>query len=181
VLLAVAAEHVTGMSFSDAPRKEVLDPVGASRIVQQGPGSLTPKPVGAPDRPARQPVQALRLRAGWLDLLHVVGVVLVRLRFDRERRPITRGLDVAVGGWERRRRRLARCHAAGRGRAWLGLERLERLGPYVAFGHTGGKTGYGSIVVVVPDRQAVVVVLVNEPEFIVESTVTALLAAAAGS
>src|SRR5437764_1224952 len=43
-LIGLAIEHVTGMSLGDALRREVLHPVGASRIVQQGSGIPTPQP-----------------------------------------------------------------------------------------------------------------------------------------
>jgi D-alanyl-D-alanine carboxypeptidase len=47
-LLAFAAEHVTGTSFASAMRTEVLDPVGATRVVPQGTDAPTPKPWALP-------------------------------------------------------------------------------------------------------------------------------------
>ena len=48
-------------------------------------------------------------------------------------------------------------------------------------GSAGGKTGYGSQVTMFPEAHAVIVIFVNDPEFIVEPTVSALLAAATAS
>jgi CubicO group peptidase (beta-lactamase class C family) len=60
-----------------------------------------------------------------------------------------------------------------------GLERAPYGGQSV--GASGGKTGYGAQFTMFPEAHAVVVIFVNDPEFVVEPTVTALLRAATGS
>jgi CubicO group peptidase (beta-lactamase class C family) len=52
--------------------------------------------------------------------------------------------------------------------------------PYGArsVGASGGKTGYGAQVTMFPEAHAVIVIFVNDPDFIVEPTVSALLVAA---
>jgi CubicO group peptidase (beta-lactamase class C family) len=45
-------------------------------------------------------------------------------------------------------------------------------------GASGGKTGYGAQFTYFPESRAVIVIFVNDPEFIVEPTVEALLGAA---
>ncbi len=53
-------------------------------------------------------------------------------------------------------------------------------GPYgvEAVGTSGGKTGYGSQFMLFPESKAVVVIFVNEPDFIIEPVVSGLLEAA---
>jgi CubicO group peptidase (beta-lactamase class C family) len=63
----------------------------------------------------------------------------------------------------------------------LGVEAMSGLGNIWAVGHAGSKTGYGSYLVVFPTEQIVVVLLVNNPEFIVEPFVVRLLQAARAS
>jgi CubicO group peptidase (beta-lactamase class C family) len=48
-------------------------------------------------------------------------------------------------------------------------------------GASGGKTGYGAQFTVFPASHAVIVIFVNDPDFIVEPTVTAMLEAATAS
>jgi CubicO group peptidase (beta-lactamase class C family) len=61
----------------------------------------------------------------------------------------------------------------------FGLETM----PYSpgALGTSGGKTGYGAQFAVLPDRGVVVVMLVNDPEFVIEPTVMRLVETATRS
>jgi hypothetical protein len=59
---------------------------------------------------------------------------------------------------------------------------LERA-PYGAksVGASGGKTGYGAQFTMFPEAHAVIVIFVDDLDFVVEPTVSALLEAATGS
>ena len=74
-------------------------------------------------------------------------------------------------------RSLGQMTTIGKDDYGLGIERISGVGPGLALGHTGSKTGYGSIVVAFPEQLTVVVVFVNDPDFVVEPTVTGLLEA----
>jgi CubicO group peptidase (beta-lactamase class C family) len=63
-------------------------------------------------------------------------------------------------------------------REGFAIEEMAGFGGPRAVGHAGNKTGYGTILVVFPTEQVVVVVLVNNPDFVVEPTVLALFEAA---
>lgn len=60
----------------------------------------------------------------------------------------------------------------------LGVERLTDLGASPVVGQTGSKTGYGSILAFFPSERVIVVLFVNEPDFIVEPAVWSLFDAA---
>jgi D-alanyl-D-alanine carboxypeptidase len=176
-LLAIAAEHVTGTSFAAALRSEILDPVGADRIVEQAATSTTPKPWAFPTLDHAGGYTASDLGAG--------GAL-----------PCISSASYSVGGasmasdapslatWAWRlfdnevisARTLALMTTFGTSDYGLGMERLTGLGTSPAYGHTGGKTGYGSILAVFPADRAIVVLFVNDPDFVVEPFVSRLLA-----
>ncbi len=182
VLLAVAAEHATGMTFAEALRAEVLDPVGASRILQQGHGVVTPKPWALPIEGHVAPFKPDDFgRDGVISVTSSVTFSFGSGSMASDAPSLAAWTWHLVAGDIVDAASLDAMLPSTADGHGLGLERLAGLDPYVAFGQTGGKTGYGSMVVVVPYEQAVVALFVNEPEFIVEPTVRALLDAALGS
>jgi CubicO group peptidase (beta-lactamase class C family) len=62
----------------------------------------------------------------------------------------------------------------------LGLEALERPLEF-AIGLTGGKTGYGTVLAVVPGTRTVAVVLVNDENFRIDGYIADLIEAAQGT
>lgn len=177
VLLAVAAEHVTGASFADALRTEVLDPVGATRIVQQELGMVTPKPWALPTEAHAGPVALADFGAdGVISFMSSVSFSFGTGSMAGD------AASVAAWAWRLMAGDVVtassleamRPGADGHG---LGLERLGDLGDRDVIGLTGAKTGYGSILAVVPAEQVVVVFFVNDPEFIVEPFVRDLISA----
>jgi D-alanyl-D-alanine carboxypeptidase len=175
-LLAMAAEHVTGSSFAEALRAEVLDPVGADRILEQGPKAGTPKPWALPILDHMGTYLPSQLGAGNAlpcisSATYSIGgasmasdapslAALAWRLFD--------GDVVSPGS-------LALMTTTGDSGYGLGMERLTGLGTETAYGHTGSKAGYSSIVAVFPEPRTVVVFFVNEEGFIVEPFVTQLL------
>ena len=177
-LLALAAATVPGTSFAAALRGNVLDPVGASGVLDQGAGVSTPTPWAVPIAGHMGTYTPEELG---------VGAAL----------PTVSSATYSIGGAS-----MASDAPSLAAWAWhlfagdvvsaaslgsmipgptedygLGVERLTDLGEPTVFGHTGSKTGYGAIVAVFPVEQAVVVVFVNDPDFVVEPYVARLLKA----
>jgi D-alanyl-D-alanine carboxypeptidase len=179
-LLGFAAENASGMSLPAAMRAEILDPVGATRVLAQGPDAATPRPWALPIdrhlgtwRPedmgvggaiscissatygpgAGSMASDAPSLAAWLWHLFA-GDILA-----------DSSLEVMLAGPQQ--------HWA------YGLESAPY--PYIeanAIGGSGNKTGYGSQWTYFPEHRAIVVIFVNDPDFIVESTVQRLLEAA---
>jgi D-alanyl-D-alanine carboxypeptidase len=176
-LLAMAAEHVTGQSYGAALRAEVLDPVGARRILEQGPGAAAPKPWALPTLDHSGGYTAKDLGAGGaLPCISSATYSMGGASMASDAPSLAAwawrlfaGEVVAPGS-------LAQMTTIGPDSYGLGVEGLAGLGQ-AAYGHTGGKTGYGSILAVFPDLGAVVVLFVNDPDFIVEPFVRQLLEA----
>ena len=178
-LLARAIEHVTGTSYASALREELLDPWHLDRVIGQGPERATPKPwafrstgTSAPGRP-RTSGSAARSSASRRR----------RMGPGRARSPATLRLSRPGPGT---------CSPATscplrRSDAWLrtgdGFAYGLEAAPYGSrsVGASGGKTGYGAQFTMFPEAHAVIVIFVNDPDFIVEPTVSALLEAATPS
>jgi D-alanyl-D-alanine carboxypeptidase len=177
--LAFAVEHVTGMSFPAAVRTQLLDPVRIDRILDQGRDSKPPKPWALP-LPAYMAGHdpAAFGEGGALPSLasgtHSVGGASMAAD----------ATSLAAWGWHLfagdivSAASLAVMTTVDPDGHGLGLDRFSDYGDLLAYGHSGAKTGYGSILVVLPERQAVVVLFVNDPDFVVEPVVGRLLQAA---
>ena len=177
-LLALAAEHVTGKPFAAALRTDILDPIGADRIVEQGAGTTTPKPWALPIADHMGSYKPSELGAG--------GALPCASSATYSMGGASMASDApSLAAWAWRlfagdvvgEQSLTLMSTIGDGGYGLGMERLSGLDA-AALGHTGGKTGYGSIVAFFPEQRSVVVVFVNDPDFVVEPTVSALLSAA---
>ena len=178
VMLALAVEHVTGMPLAKAVRAEVLDPVGAARILVQGAGVPTPKPWALPTEAHLGAFKLTDLGAG--DAISCIASATA---------------SYGVGGFAGDAPSLAAWAwhlfagdivdgpsltvmlpaADGHG---LGFEQLEAPLEHT-IGLTGGKTGYGTVLAIVPAERTVAVVLVNDQEFPIDSYVVDLIEAAA--
>ena len=71
---------------------------------------------------------------------------------------------------------MAQTDADGNG---LGLDKFGNFGATAAYGHTGSESGYQSLLVVFPERQAVLVVGVTQRDADVTQIAADLLAASA--
>ena len=175
-LLARAAEHLTSTSYASALRKELLDPWHADRIVGQGPEHPTPKPWALPIdghlgawAPADLGVGGSIINISSATYAPGAGSVasdapsLAAWVWHLFAGDILTGESI----------RLMATHGAGFA---YGLESA----PYGAHsvGASGGKTGYGAQFTYFPESGAVIVIFINDPDFIVEPTVSSLLAAA---
>lgn len=176
-LLAMAAEHVTQTSFAVALRKELLDPVGADRILEQGPKIATPKPWAVPTIAHIGGYKPSDIGAGGAipsiaSATYSVGGASMASDAPSLADWMWRLFDGEVV----KQNSLAAMTTIGASGYGLGMESLSDLGT-IAYGHTGGKTGYGSIAAVFPAQRTVIVLFVNDPDFIVEPAVSGLLSA----
>jgi D-alanyl-D-alanine carboxypeptidase len=180
MLLGLAVEHVTGTSLGDALRAEVLDPVGATRILEQGAGVATPKPWALPT--------AAHLGAFTVADLGAGGAIscISSASFGPGSGSIASDApSLAAWTWHLFAGDIVDAAsltamvpgADGHG---LGIDVLE--GPLDhAIGLTGGKTGYGTVLAVIPGEQTVAVVLVNDENFRIDSYIADLMKAAQGT
>jgi len=176
-LLAFAAEHATGKSYAAALRAELLDPWHADRIQDQGPETPTPKPWA-------QPIDAYL--GAWTPAdVGVGGSILCISSATRTTGGGSMASDApSLAAWvwhlfagdilgaptlNLMRASDGPQFAYGFGRAPFGAENYESA---------GAKTGYGSQLVVFPLSHAVVVIFVNDQDFITDPVVSALLKAA---
>ena len=177
VLLAVAAEHVTGSSFANALRTEVLDPVGAARIVQQGFGVVTPKPWALPTKAHAAPIALADYGAdGVISYMSSVSFSFGSGSMAGDAASVAAWAWHLMAGDVLKPASLQAMLPGSDGHG-LGLERLSDLGDRDVIGLTGQKTAYGSMLAVIPAEQVVVVFFVNDPEFIFESYVRDLISA----
>lgn len=177
-VLAYAVEQVTGVSYGSALRAEVLDPVGASRILDQEAGGLTPQPWALPIDEHLGRFEAKDMGAGGaLSCLSSATSGTGAGSIASDAPSLAAWLWHLFAGDILTDETVAGMFEAGQG-AWAsGWERA----PYNearAVANSGSKTGYGSQWVYFPTSRAVVVIFVNDQDFIVEPTVNALLQAA---
>jgi D-alanyl-D-alanine carboxypeptidase len=176
-LLAIAAEHVTGKSYAAALRAELLDRVGASRILDQGPEAPTPKPWALPIG-----THMGRYRPSDLGVGGAVSCISSATRSTGSSSMASDAPSLAAWVWHLfagdivSAPSLQQMLPGDRFGFAYGLDE----GPYgvEAVGTSGGKTGYGSQFMLFPESKAVVVIFVNEPDFIIEPIVSGLLEAA---
>ena len=178
-LLARAAEHVTGMSYASAVRDELLDPWHLVRIIGQGPEHATPKPWALPID---------RYLGAWTPADLGVGGSIICIS-SATYAPGAGSIasdapSLAAWAWHLFAGDILSAASLGlmapHGDSFAyGLEPA----PYGSrsVGASGGKTGYGAQFTMFPEAHAVIVIFVNDPDFVVEPTVSALLEAAIAS
>ncbi len=179
VLLGLAVEHVTGKPLAEALRSEVLDPVGAKRILQQGAGVATPKPWALPT-----PGHLGRFTVADLGAGGAISCISSASFSPGAGSMASDAQSLAAWTWHLFAGDIVDADslttmlpgADGHG---LGLDALER--PLdAAIGLTGGKTGYGTVLAVVPGTKTVAVVLVNDENFRIDRYISDLIDAAQG-
>ena len=180
-LLAFAVEHVTGMPFGAALRAELLDPVGAKTILDQRHGVVTPKPWALPTQAFMGSYRPADLGKGGAisniaSATHSIGGA--SMAGDAP--------SVAAWAWHLFAGDVLKAESLGQMTPTeahpygLGLDRFTDYANVLAYGHSGSKTGYGSILVVFPTTRTVIVVFVNNQDSVVEPIVRDLLAAVQG-
>jgi D-alanyl-D-alanine carboxypeptidase len=162
-LMGYAAERASGKPLSDALRTLVFDPVGADLILLQGPGHPTPKPWALP----------IAGHGGEIDLASFgTGAALPCLAFATlaigSSGIASDAPSLARWGWNLFADKvigpdaLATMTTLTDGEHGFGIDRLREFSPDIAYGHIGSMPGYAAILAILPARQTVVVVFVND-------------------
>ncbi|MFL5645113.1 MAG: serine hydrolase domain-containing protein [Chloroflexota bacterium] len=178
-LLARAAEHVTGLSYASALRDQLLDRWHLDRVIGQGPEHATPKPWALPIDEHLVPWTPADMGAGGS-----ISCISSATYAPGAGSVASDAPSLAAWVWHLFSGDILSTASLGlmapQGTEFAyGLERAPYGGQSV--GASGGKTGYGAQFTMFPEAHAVIVIFVNDPEFVVEPTVTALLRAATGS
>jgi D-alanyl-D-alanine carboxypeptidase len=176
LLLAIAVEGATGMTYAKALRQQVLDPLGAKRILEQGAGVVTPKPWALPTLDHTGGFKAADYgKGGVISCISSVSFSVGGGALAGDAPSVAAWMWRLLAGEIVDLSSLEEMVPAAGAEHGLGLERLTGFDQPSVFGQTGAKTGYGSILAVFPEQRAVIVLFVNDPDFIVEPTVGALL------
>ena len=177
-LLAIAAEHVTGKSFADALRAEVLDPVGADRILHQGQGTSAPKPWALPV-PAKMGTYSAR-DLGKGGALPTLASATFSVGGSSMASDVG---SLASWGWHLFSGDIIDADSlgwmvpAGEYEHGLGLDRFRSFGDVLAYGHGGNKPGYASILVVFPAKRIAAAVFINDQDAAPDLVVSRLIEA----
>ena len=173
-LLRLAAEHAAGMPFEVLVREMLLAPAKADRIVVQGPGRTTPKPWALPlaDHTQGDPI-AVFGTGGVLPCLADATFSIGNVMASDARSLAAWGWHLFAGDIVGPASLQQMMEGDG-----LGLERSYSVGGAIAYGHGGTKPGYGSVLVVLPDVQAVAVVFINDADADVSKVAVRLLKSA---
>jgi CubicO group peptidase (beta-lactamase class C family) len=162
-LLGYAVEHVTGKSLESTLQDQMFAPLGEDRILLQGPSRSTPKPWALP----------IAGHEGALDLgLYGVGGALPCLSvatFSFATSAVASDApSLARWGWGLfsgtllDRASLTAMTTVDDASYGLGIEELPDFRPARAYGVHGGQVGYSAFLVILPERQAVACLFIND-------------------
>jgi CubicO group peptidase (beta-lactamase class C family) len=164
-LLHFAAQRVSGRPFAKALQAELLKPVGIDRILLQGPGSSPPKPWALPiEGQISSPKFTDVGMGGTLPCLGFSTLSLGASAIAAD------APSLAAWGWQLFAGRIvnqatlakmATFDASGYG---LGLEQFTDFPDETVFGHSGSLAGYAAILAILPERQTVVALFVNNED-----------------
>lgn len=162
-LLGFAAEKAAGMPLEEAFRTLVLDGVDADRILLQGPEASPPKPWALPIEGNGGDLEVERFgTGGTLPCLGFSSLSRAASAFAADAPTLARwGWELFAGNVVSAESLAAMTTTDSEGQG-VGVDRLLGFSPEIAFGHGGNEPGYRALLAVLPERQAVVVVLINK-------------------
>lgn len=176
-LLGLVAEQVTGSSLATAMRSEVLDPAHSPKsLLMQTATSKTPKPWALPIVSGDLSV-AQYGTGGALPSVSDATFSMAASGMAGDARGLASWAWQLFAGKVVAKESLAamaQVDADGHG---LGLDKLTDFGTTAAYGHTGSKSGYESLLVVFPERQEVIAVGVTQRDADVTKIAADLLGA----
>ncbi|MEO6715555.1 MAG: serine hydrolase domain-containing protein [Mycobacteriales bacterium] len=163
-LLGLAAEQVTGKSISTAMRDALLDPVHADGIVMQDPDHLTPQPWALPLKNFEGPLALTSYGKG--SALPCMSDAT----FSRNAAGMASdAASLARWGWLLFSNQILQPQSLatmmtfdsdGHG---IGVDKIPEYGP-AAYGFSGSKPGYHSVLAVLPERNTVMVMFINNAD-----------------
>jgi CubicO group peptidase (beta-lactamase class C family) len=157
----------------------VFDPVAADRILLQGPGQTTPKPWALPIAGYGGSLALAKYgTGGTLPCLGLSTVSLGASGMAADAPSLARwGWGLFSGEIVKADTLAAMIEAIGVDGYGLGIERFTDFPPATVYGHSGSGVGYSALLAVLPERQTVVVVFINEEGADTTAGAWALLAA----
>lgn len=179
-LLAAAAGVATDSSYALATQTEILDRVGATRILVQGAGVVTPEPWALPTKAHLKALTVQGLGAG--GAISCISSATFSGGSIASDAP-----SLAAWAWHlfagdvidtESLRLMMPAPVDGHG---LGLDQFTAVPGVDAVWETGAKTGYGTVLIVLPAEQIVAVLLVNDEDFIADPYAVQLLNIVRGS
>lgn len=175
-LLGYAVEHVTGKPLGTAFQDAMFAPVGADRMLLQGSKRPTPKPWALPIAGSQGllPLEAYGT-GGALPCLSVATLAYAGSGVASDAPSLARWGWGLFSGTLLDRASLTAMTTVDNGGFGLGIERLASFNPDLAYGIHGGQVGYAAFLVVLPERQAVAAVFMNEQEADVEAAARKLI------
>jgi D-alanyl-D-alanine carboxypeptidase len=181
-LLGYAAEGAVDTPLWKALRTSVLDPAHADRLLLQGPDRPTPKPWALPLEGSNGSLATGRYGIG--GTLPCVGFSTLSLGASAM---ASDAPTLARWGWELFSGRIigpeslakmtTSTDSEGHG---LGIDRMFDFGSVLAYGHTGSEEGYAALLAILPERQAVVVLFINDARADVARSALGLVQAIGG-
>ena len=184
-LLGFAAEHVTGMALESAYQQHVFGPMGVTGVLQQAPTRATPKPWALP----------IGGHEGSIDLAaYGTGGTLPctsLATFSFQNAVAANAPDLARWGWALfsgsllDQASLTAMTTVQRGDSaddpdlyGLGIEQVADLSMGSrAFAAAGSQVGYKSFMAMIPDRQLIAVLFINDDQEDAQAGVRKLIAA----
>lgn len=177
-LAGYVAERVTGMSLGTALRTYVVEPAGVERFVLQGPGAPAPKPWALPIEGHFGPLKGADYGVGGtLPCLSDSTLAVGGTAMAADAGSLARWAWQLFAGQLINERSLAALIDIDSDDYGLGIWRFYDFPPDLAYGHAGNKPGFAPLFVVLPARQIVVVVCINDQDADPYAPVRALLRA----
>ena len=164
-LAGYVAERATGTSLGAAIKSYVVDPAGVERFVLQGPDSPAPKPWALPIDGHLGPLDAADYGVGGtLPCLSDSTLSVGGTGMAADAPSLARWAWELFAGRIIDARSLAMLIDVDSDEYGLGLWRFSDFAPDLAYGHAGNKPGFAPLYVVLPERQIVVVVCINDQD-----------------
>lgn len=177
-ILGYAAEQVSGLSLDAAFDQAMFGPLGLDRILLQGPARKTPKPWAVPTGTFGGGLDLAEFGiGGTLPCISLSTFSFSTSAVASDAPSLARWAWGLFGGKLIDRERLGQMTTPFDGIHALGIELLPDFLPDLAYGVHGGNAGYAAFMTVMPERQAVAVVLVNDNEVEVQVAARDLLKA----
>ena len=162
-LVGVAAENASGKKLADALKALVIDPHDGDRLLLQGPDAAPPKPWALPLEGHTSGLDLARFGTG--GNLPCVGFSTLAWGASGV---ASDAPTLARWGWDLFAGKvisgaaLTEMTAAPDGEHGLGIDKFADFAPDLAYGHSGSQNGYAALLAILPERQTVVVVFIND-------------------
>ncbi len=177
-LLGYAVEHITGKTLETSFHDQMFAPIGLDRILLQGPSRKTPKPWALPiaGHESALPL-AMYGTGGALPCLSVATFSFATSAVASDASSLARWGWGLFSGALLNRNSLAAMMMGEAGGDPLGVELLPDFSPDLAYGTHGAQVGYSAFLVMLPERQAVAVLFINDDQADVQAGARELIRA----